>query len=473
MTGPLKGVQVPRIMSVPDGGATDLGEDACDWLAANGLILDPWQRTFMVQAMAEWADDRWAAFDVGLVVGRQNGKSLLLAAREMIGMFLLGEDLIIHTAHQWKTAHKSFLTLQKLVRASPELMARVKRFSSAPGTDVLLMKDGRTVEFIARSKASGRGWSADLVIMDEAYDLSAEMMGALMPTLSAMPNPQIWFASSAPMARSDVLHSLRDRAIAGESSRLCFMEWSAPEGCDPTDRTAWAQANPSLGIRISEEFFEVEQQSLDAHEFGRECLGWPDSPGGVSVFPDGAWTLAADSSSAPSGQVAFAVDVNPSRSLASIGVAGLRRDGLIHVELIDCRPGTEWIVGRLLELDDRWSPVAFVIDEGGPAGSLVEGVERAGLTVVRLSMRQVAQATGLFFDAVVHEKSVRHRAQPPLDAAVLGASQRPLGDAWTWGRRNSVVEVSPLVAVTLAYWGLNENLDGGGLAPDDVYVGVF
>ena len=241
MTGPLKGVQVPRIMSVPDGGATDLGEDACDWLAANGLILDPWQRTFMVQAMAEWADDRWAAFDVGLVVGRQNGKSLLLAAREMIGMFLLGEDLIIHTAHQWKTAHKSFLTLQKLVRASPELMARVKRFSSAPGTDVLLMKDGRTVEFIARSKASGRGWSADLVIMDEAYDLSAEMMGALMPTLSAMPNPQIWFASSAPMARSDVLHSLRDRAIAGESSRLCFMEWSAPEGCDPTNRTTWTQ----------------------------------------------------------------------------------------------------------------------------------------------------------------------------------------------------------------------------------------
>ena len=81
---------------------------------------------------------------------------------------------------------------------------------------------------------------------------------------------------------------------------------------------------------------------------------------------------------------------------------------------------------------------------------------------------------GLFFDAVVHEESVRHRAQPPLDAAVLGASQRPLGDAWTWGRRSPVPwEFSPLVAVTLASWGLNENLDGGGLAPDNVNVGVF
>jgi hypothetical protein len=47
-------------------------------------------------------------------------------------------------------------------------------------------------------------------------------------------------------------------------------------------------------------------------------------------------------------------------------------------------------------------------------------------------------------------------------AAPKGASTRPLGDAWAWSRRSSLVDVSPLVASTLALWactGMPEDLD--------------
>jgi hypothetical protein len=40
-----------------------------------------------------------------------------------------------------------------------------------------------------------------------------------------------------------------------------------------------------------------------------------------------------------------------------------------------------------------------------------------------------------------------------LADAIRGAATRKLGDSWAWSRRNSSVDISPLVASTLALWG--------------------
>jgi hypothetical protein len=56
----------------------------------------------------ERADGKWAAFEVGLNVARQNGKGSILEARELAGLFLLGERLIIHSAHEFATSLEAF-----------------------------------------------------------------------------------------------------------------------------------------------------------------------------------------------------------------------------------------------------------------------------------------------------------------------------------------------------------------------------
>ena len=73
-----------------------------------GLFLDDWQQFVLRHALGERADGKWAAQTVGLTVGRQNGKGSILEARELAGLFLLGEQLIIHTAHLQKTATQHF-----------------------------------------------------------------------------------------------------------------------------------------------------------------------------------------------------------------------------------------------------------------------------------------------------------------------------------------------------------------------------
>jgi hypothetical protein len=60
-------------------------------------------------------------------------------------------------------------------------------------------------------------------------------------------------------------------------------------------------------------------------------------------------------------------------------------------------------------------------------------------------------------------RTVWHTTTAALTAAVRGASRRPMGDAWAWSRKNSLVDISPLVAVTLALWGTAVD------DPDSVY----
>ena len=165
------------------------------------------------------------------------------------------------------------------------------------------------------------------------------------------------------------------------------------------------------------------------------------------------WLALADPNSRLVGRVAFALDVSPDRAWSSIAAAGRRADGLGHVELVEHRPGTEWVVERLAELVQRYNPVSVVVDPWSAAGELILALDAARIEVVRPTARDVAAAAGALYDATRPDADrIRHLGQTPLNAAVAGAVKRPLADAWTWNRRGSVC-ITPLVACSLAAWG--------------------
>ena len=89
------------------------------------------------------------------------------------------------------------------------------------------------------------------------------------------------------------------------------------------------------------------------------------------MITEADWLACLDPRSQLVGRVAFGLDVSPDRAWASIAAAGRRADGLTHVELVDHQPGTGWVVDRLVELVERHSPVAVVVDPGSAAGALL------------------------------------------------------------------------------------------------------
>jgi len=323
---------------------------------------------------------------------------------------------------------------------------------------------GERLRFVARSTGSGRGFTGDRIILDEAYKLPEAALGALMPVLSSRPNPQIVYTSSAGHADSSVLRAIRDRAVKGDDPHLCYLEWSAEPAADPSDPHAWAQANPALGIRISVEHVEREFAAMPEGEFARERLGiWDEPQGGDSALGIELWSSLYDGASRPLDPVAFALDVSPDGS-ASIAVAGGRSDGFTHVEVVENRPGTRWVIDRLVELNRRWQPSCVVLDVGSPAGALLPDLERAGLNLTKVSGREMAQAS-VALAAAVSDETVRHLDQAPLNAAVAAAKKRMIGDLWAFGRRGSFVDISPLVACALAAWGYAQHI---GRAPQIV-----
>ena len=95
-------------MSLPDGVVSSSGAEAVELAASVGLILDPWQCLVLDGMLGERTDGSWAAFESAVICPRQNGKNAILETRELAGLFLFGEELIIASAHEFKTAQESF-----------------------------------------------------------------------------------------------------------------------------------------------------------------------------------------------------------------------------------------------------------------------------------------------------------------------------------------------------------------------------
>lgn len=458
-----RGVQVPRLHSVPphsEPHEDSPGALAVELAASAGLYLDPWQKLVLEQAMYERANGRWAAREVGCILPRQSGKGSVLEALELAGLFLPEPGgpppLLLHSAHEYKTADEHFRRMRDLIEGSDRLRPQIRITRTASGAQSIELVSGARLRFVTRTSGSGRGFSADLVVIDEAYNLTDEAMAAVLPTLSARPNPQIWYTSSAGMPASTVLARVRARGMTGTDPNLAYFEWSAPDDADLDDREAWAQANPALGIRIPIEAIEGERAAMPDEQFGRERLGmWPDTSRHV-VLDAGLWLSLADPTDKIKDPVCFAVDVTPDRSSASLAVAGWRADGKAHVQIVRNAPGTGWVQAVLERAVERSRPSAVLVDGAGPAASLVPQLSEVRI----VNTREMGQACGAFYDAVA-QGTLRHHDDLELNIAVAAAKKRNLGDAWAWTRKGSA-DISPLVAATLALHGLNSAPTTGG-----------
>ena len=454
---------------LPGNVLTTLADDAAAVANLAGLFLDEWQERVLEQAMAIRADGKWAAFQVGYEVPRQNGKSAVVEARILAGLFAMShERTIVYSAHEFKTAVQIFNRLCRLIEEMPLLAAEVKQIRNGNDGREILLKDGSSVKFLARSGTSVRGFTGDLVILDEAFNLSSEMIAAMLPTMAARSiegNPQIWYLSSAGALGSTVLNGLRESGIAEDApANLLWMEWSADASVDSEDRDAWYQANPALGLRISEEFIADEltafrnDPELGEAKWRRERLGVREARITDTVIPAKSWKACErDDFKAPGGDhsVAFGVDVPPERDSAWIAAAWDLNDGRVFVELVDAREGTSWVPSRFKGLRDRWDPRSIVVDGKGAASALLPDIKAEGVPTRSPSVQDLGAACARVWDLIDRGLLV-HNGQQDLTDAALNARTKPLGDSglWKWDRRNPVAQISPLIAVSLALHGL-------------------
>lgn len=493
------GREAPRVFTPPLRELTPettLGYEVAEFARdVMGIDLLPWQRWLLVHALeivdlpgGTW---RFRYRTVIVLVGRQNGKTLLGRVLATYFLYVLRVGLIIGTAQDISNAEDVWEEVVETAEAIPELADQIRHVWRTNGSKRLQLSGGRDYRVRATNRRAGRGKSADLVLLDELREHQTwDAYAALSKTGMARRSALLWCMSNAGDGTSVVLRHFRARAhaavgdpdgvaaaLAGSEpepdpdadvmadTALGIFEWSADPGAAVRDRDAWAQANPSMGYLIDEATLSAASVDDPEDVFRTECLCQWVTASVDPPFPVGAWEAGRDESSeiAPDSPVWYGVDVSEDRARTAIAVCGMRADRDWHVELADMRPGVGW-VPSWFQAEAARGPVRVAMQtHGAPVASMAEIIGAVeGVEIVECRGPDVAGWCGRFWDAVAAGDPARegppdvarvwHRTQPALDLAANVAATRPLGDgAWAWDRKRSLEDVAPLVAVTMAY----------------------
>ena len=486
----MKGKTEPRLFTKPLRKLTpktSLGYMFIDFCESIGEPLLPWQKWLSIHVLeiVGKLDGDWHfRFRYAVVlVARQNGKTYWFKLLGLFFNYVLQTKLVIGTGQSLDKSNDTFEEAVETIEDSPMLNAEFEKALRGAGRREYLLKGGERWKVVALNRKA-RGWSSDLILMDEAREMT-DWLGwsAVSKTMMARPSAILITVSNAGDVTSVVLRHLRMQAhealgdpdgiaakrasLGGEDldDTLGLFEWSAAPECATDDKEAWAQANPSLGYGFLTERALKSAMKTDPEDvFRTECLcQWVESllP---QPFPEGAWAAGTDdrSSIMPESDLFYGIDMSTDRRWISIAVCGLREDGNYHVEVAarvpDAEKAIDWFRVRAqrkpmkLAFQGRGAPVTGLAEQI----CTIKGIERHAVEGPELT-----NGWGRFYDAIAIQApgeapkrgvKIYHLPQPVLDAPAKTMQMRNMGGGLELpDRKKSPDDIAPLFACFVAF----------------------
>ena len=487
--GKLLGRQQPRVFRIPSSATDSLVEDALTLWELTGRELDPWQETTCEALFAVDALGNWAASEVGLLVSRQQGKGEVLQVYDLAHLFLWpkpnGErKIIVHTAHEFATVDMHYLKLKDRFLGSPWMRRQLKGggvrhargisgISTGMGRRVFELENGNLLILQSRTGGAGIGFTADVLVIDEAQHSPSETMEALLFTQDGVANTQVFYTGTVPTETQDGAHfeAVRDRGRHGGYPRTAWVEFS-PDGSDDPDtaatirmddRDVWAQSSPALGRRtteadIADKYEAFKDTNPDAFIKQRLSI-WPNKRPEVERAANDLdlrkWNNNVVDLRVGDG-LALAVSLGRGGGYSSICAAWRAPDDRILVEHLDTRAKTLWVPARLQELSRQHKSSLIVLDERN-AAPIMTDLEKAGIKPFKMNTGEVGAAFELFIESV-NAGDVIHPDQNELTLSLKHAVPRTMGRGLsTWEQGTSTEPVTLTQAATLAVWGLKKD----------------
>lgn len=449
-----------RRVVLPTGIHTTAGPRITAVAAAVGLELDQWQAEIVDVALAKTAEGRWAADTVGISIPRQAGKTYLVGAVAVAYCLTYPGSTVAWTAHHSRVMLETFTWLKRLATLAP-LDAYISRIPSSAEYRAIEFFNGSRIVMTARESGALRGVAkVALLVLDEAQILSDNAISDVMPTQLRADNPLTIALGTPPRPKdpSEFLGQQRRQALEAYAAGLpldgaAWIEFSADDDADTDDPAQLRKANPSYPKRTPLRAIRKLRRTLTEDHYRREVLGIWDDLATPAVIDPAVWAAALDQSSRAITKLVLAVDVSPDRGQASVALAGYRADGLIHVEIDESRAGAGWVIDWVRDRCANNDIAAVVVDGKGPAGSLIRDL-RAFARVVITTTDEMTDACAKFQDSAV-AGTLRHIGQPQLTVALNSARRRSVGDRWAWNRKTVDSDITPIVAATLAHWGVD------------------
>jgi hypothetical protein len=431
---------------------------------ALGTPFHPWQQQVADVALEYDPETGLLAYrEVIVTVQRQTGKTTLIFSAELDRCIHSeewgGRQRVAYSAQTGWDARKKLIEDQVEVLEDSPLLGFVSRVLKGTGNESILFKTGASIVLASSSKAAGHGKTLDLGIVDEAFkDIDDRREGAMVPAMKTRRNAQLWVASTAGTDESIYLQRKvrmgRAAVEEGSTEDIAYFEWSVPtdeereeQGLEPLDiddPEVWYSYIPAMD-EVAEASMRHARKTMSESEFRRAFLNQWTQLATDRTIPAENWDAVCDPNVKPQNPVRLCLEVTEDRSSGSLGASGNNSVG----ELVKSFDGMSKVVDDCARVakDQRAS---ILIDATGPAISFADRLTAKGVKVQRVTGPEAAIASAATFDAII-DRTISVRSSHLFDIAAAAARKKPVGDRFVWSRTASAADVTPLIALTIAF----------------------
>lgn len=415
----------------------------------------PWKREVLADWSAIGEDGQFVHRRCGLSGPRQMGKSWdgigWVTVLAMMGFKVLWSDHNYATTCEMLRRFKDIFGSRPVDRMAkhPEFNRLVVQSNNKTAQEAIFLRGGGMIGFSTRTDTSSLGYEYDVLVLDEAQELTDEHLQAMLPTNSggSMGNPQTIYIGSPERLghHGDRFGRFRADCLAGAAGPACWTEFgldrmlTAEEMADDAMfLDLLSKANPSVGHTANVDAIMAGARSMTLQAASQEYFGWwPARESANAAIDAGKWDAClVPDDGAPSGDAGWrmALGIRFSADGQTVAVSWAARpadgEGRCHVELYDMLPtwnGTDALAAWVAERAGRFAEIGIDGKSGAQAfaqrlASL--GVPRRAIRVYTASDAQAAAAT--LVDKV-NAGEVTHIASPALDESARRSVRRRIG----------------------------------------------
>lgn len=388
----------------------------------------------------------YAYRESGLSIMRQTGKTVIDLA-EMVKTAVQGKRRrILYTAQTGKDSREKLIEDFWPMVEDSEIMDYVKRCYQGVGSEKIVFKNGSFISIGNSTETSLHGKTLYKAILDEIFaDVDFRREQAVDPAMMTISQAQMLWSSAAGTEKSIYLrHKIKEgrkAAMADKGYGTAYFEWSADRKELSYDEEMWKRTHPALGRTVTLAAMRHAAEKLPEAEFRRAWLNIPTTSEDDGAIPVESWKKVCYPAILTTGRDrTWVVECAFDRSYGCIALYCKDTNTL---ELIQYQEGTDWVNAKMDELKaEHGGRVVYV--GNGPAATL------ADTTWNEITQSELSEACAELFDAIIsNQVIILHN--PILDEVVDGAQIQPSGGRWVWDRKKSVSDVSPLIALSVAF----------------------
>lgn len=441
---------------------------------ALGKEPQPWQRYAWAVGTEYRLDSRgrrhYHYTDVLVSVPRQSGKTTMLHPLRVTRMINNDRGRLFSTAQTQKHSSKRMLDMLAVLEAST-LAPLFKTRHGKGDAGARCVENGADISQFTPNEEATHGETPNYVDLDEIWFYSLELGNAIVASgirpamVTLADRGQRWYTSTMGTLASEFMNEMVKKGRDNADPRLCYIEYSLPEGLDPYDPASWWMFHPALGNTIGEDALKADLDLPEAQWLRGYCNRLTDVSDTFMPLENWDDLVARERLVPPADSVTVAFEVSPGNENAAV-VAGWYAGDTPHVHVLHQAPGTIWVIPYLRDLA-RQGFTHFAADDGGPVRRLLDRLPDE-IPAQRLTYSERYLADQTLITAARDDATLQHDGSTPLRLAVASAQIRKRNGMELIDREKSLNPVPSLIAASVALYANRHPLEA---APAPLIVG--